>query len=40
LKESKNITYGELRKEFLKAQESLAMEVALGVYKYGFLPSD
>jgi hypothetical protein len=40
LKETKNITYGELRKEFLKAQESLAMEVALGVYKYGFLPSD
>ncbi|MFT4968065.1 MAG: hypothetical protein ACI9CD_001085, partial [Candidatus Deianiraeaceae bacterium] len=37
LKESKNIIYGDLRRDFLKAQRILAMEVASDVYKYGFL---
>ncbi len=37
LKESKNIIYGDLRKEFLKTQRILAMEVASDVYKYEFL---
>lgn len=37
LKESKNIKYIELRQNFKKAQKTLAMEVAEGVYKHGFL---
>jgi hypothetical protein len=37
LRESRNIKYDELRKEFLKAQVVLALEIASDVYKYGFL---
>ena len=37
LRESRNITYDNLRKEFLHVISELAMEIADGVYKYGFL---
>ena len=37
LKESRNIVYQDLRKDFLKAQNLLACTIADDVYKYGFL---